>query len=207
LDRTDPCRKRYHLKPDEVRENVLLDLIDIKRADLEGKNEGFVHLEAEDVQELRNSDLQWRNFGLETTAGNQNPDVSVGTQIQDDLDRIYDTDAWDRETYTYFEFLLGDKESASLFRRKTKNDSREQSRQDEQALLSDVTRVLSENCISSRELAQHLARWGDHPSLDDPDRCTSRSLKALAAVKHLYDSIAPATITLEVTREPLHLAQ
>lgn len=230
LDRTHPCRERCPLKSDEdeagnkeqkqdmERNEILADLLDIRRAYFERLGEISFQVQEEDIQEMEMPSrrvgpfqavcLHWREFGsgpiLIPKARSKTSRPSASTAV--DLNSEYDTDAWDKETTTYFEFLLGDQHSAALFRRRNRNVERYEP--SDQATVSDVSEALSGNCIVSEQLDKHLRQWGElSPSPESPDGSVKKSLQAMSTVKKLYSSLADTTVALEVIHQPLYDTQ
>ncbi|KAH8777182.1 hypothetical protein BGZ57DRAFT_890833 [Hyaloscypha finlandica] len=227
LDRTHPCRERYPLQSNEdeaenqerkqnvERNKILTDLLDIRRAYFESIGEISFQVEKEDIQEIPSRRigsvqtvcLQWREFDsgpiLIPKACSKTSRPSASTTV--DFNSEYDTDAWDKETTTYFDFLLGDQHSA-LFRRRNTNVERYEPSQ--QVTLSDVSEALSWNCIVSEELDKHLQQWGVFSPIPEfPDGGIKRSLEAMSIVKKLYSNLADATVALEVIHRPLYDTQ
>jgi hypothetical protein len=220
-DREKVERKRQadkERKQNAKRNEIFADLLNIRRAYFESIGEIPFQVEKEDIQEICSPHpgngplapvhIQWREFGSQRIlipkvyAKTSKPSAPATV----DLDSEYDIDAWDKEANTYFEFLLGAEHSAALFKRRDKNV--EQHTPSHQATLSDVSKVLSENCIVSEELNAHLRQWGELPlSPEFPDGGIKRSLKAMSTVKKLYESLADATVSLEVIHQPLHYTQ
>jgi len=120
-----------------------------------------------------------------------------GGSIPIDLNGEYGIDALEKETTTYFEFLLGDEHSAALFRGRDKNVERHTSF--DQATFRDVSEALSGNCILSKELDEHLQQWGEtFLSLSFSDTCIKKSLDAMSTVKRLYSDLPDTAVALEV---------
>jgi hypothetical protein len=95
------------------------------------------------------------------------------TESQEELDMYYDSESWDKERERHFEFRLRDLNTAALFQKRHQTSlSAEASGISIRAVLSDVTEVLTENFIDSRELDFHLKTWGAQ-SVDDPEACTT----------------------------------
>ncbi|RDL32634.1 uncharacterized protein BP5553_09090 [Venustampulla echinocandica] len=232
--RAETKQEEEERKLDAERKGILADLLDIRRAFFESIGEIPFQVEKEDIQEKMSLQvgqeggakesteksapsyhspfdpvrLQWREFGSESILVAK-PDAKISKPNASNsvgLNSDYDIDAWDKEKFTYFEFLLGDENTAALFIRRDVNVERHAP--SHQATLSDVTQALSENSILSVELDKHLAQWGaPPPSPEHPDGAIKRSLKAMSAVKELYSNLAEATVALEVINYPLYDTQ